>query len=212
MTKSDTIIELKKQKIVAVIRGNTKEEGLQASIACIKGGIKAIEIAYTNQYAGQIIKELVDLYQDDQSVCIGAGTVLDAVTARDAILAGANYVVSPSFHAETAKMCNLYSTPYIPGCITLTEITTALEAGSEIIKLFPGSALSPAYISAVKAPIPQVSVMVTGGVGLNNIPQWFAAGADAVGIGGMINSNLTIRCHQYRRSCCQFDLFWRIRN
>lgn len=118
MTKSDTIIELKKQKIVAVIRGNTKEEGLQASIACIKGGIKAIEIAYTNQYAGQIIKELVDLYQDDQSVCIGAGTVLDAVTARDAILAGANYVVSPSFHAETAKMCNLYSTPYIPGCIT----------------------------------------------------------------------------------------------
>ncbi|VKU29196.1 keto-hydroxyglutarate-aldolase/keto-deoxy-phosphogluconate aldolase [Streptococcus pneumoniae] len=159
MTKSDTIIELKKQKIVAVIRGNTKEEGLQASIACIKGGIKAIEIAYTNQYAGQIIKELVDLYQDDQSVCIGAGTVLDAVTARDAILAGANYVVSPSFHAETAKMCNLYSTPYIPGCITLTEITTALEAGSEIIKLFPGSTLSPAYISAVKAPIPQVSVI-----------------------------------------------------
>lgn len=187
MTKSDTIIELKKQKIVAVIRGNTKEEGLQASIACIKGGIKAIEIAYTNQYAGQIIKELVDLYQDDQSVCIGAGTVLDAVTARDAILAGANYVVSPSFHAETAKICNLYSTPYIPGCITLTEITTALEAGSEIIKLFPGSTLSPAYISAVKAPIPQVSVMVTGGVGLNNIPQWFAAGADAVGIGGELN-------------------------
>ncbi|CJE56631.1 keto-hydroxyglutarate-aldolase/keto-deoxy-phosphogluconate aldolase [Streptococcus pneumoniae] len=137
MTKSDTIIELKKQKIVAVIRGNTKEEGLQASIACIKGGIKAIEIAYTNQYAGQIIKELVDLYQDDQSVCIGAGTVLDA--------------------------------------------------GSEIIKLFPGSTLSPAYISAVKAPIPQVSVMVTGGVGLNNIPQWFAAGADAVGIGGELN-------------------------
>ncbi|HGQ5861758.1 TPA: bifunctional 2-keto-4-hydroxyglutarate aldolase/2-keto-3-deoxy-6-phosphogluconate aldolase, partial [Streptococcus pneumoniae] len=93
----------------------------------------------------------------------------------------------PSFHAETAKMCNLYSTPYIPGCITLTEITTALEAGSEIIKLFPGSTLSPAYISAVKAPIPQVSVMVTGGVGLNNIPQWFAAGADAVGIGGELN-------------------------
>lgn len=109
------------------------------------------------------------MYQDDKSVCIGAGTVLDAVTARDAILAGANYVVSPSFHAETAKMCNLYSTPYIPGCITLTEITTALEAGSEIIKLFPSSTLSPAYISAVKAPIPQVSVMVTGGVGLNNI-------------------------------------------
>ena len=107
MTKSDTIIELK-TKIVAVIRGNTKEEGLQASISCIKGGIKAIEIAYTNQYAGQIIKELVDLYQDDQSVCIGAGTVLDAVTARDAILAGANYVVSPSFHAETAK-CAIFT-------------------------------------------------------------------------------------------------------
>lgn len=187
MTKSDTIIELKKTENCRCHSRKYKGRRTTSPIACIKGGIKAIEIAYTNQYAGQIIKELVDLYQDDQSVCIGAGTVLDAVTARDAILAGANYVVSPSFHAETAKMCNLYSTPYIPGCITLTEITTALEAGSEIIKLFPGSTLSPAYISAVKAPIPQVSVMVTGGVGLNNIPQWFAAGADAVGIGGELN-------------------------
>ena len=171
MTKSDIIIELKTQKIVVVVRGKTKEEGLKASIACIKGGIKAIEVAYTNQYAGEIIKELNHLYQDDASVCIGAGTVLDAVTARDA----------------TARICNLYSIPYIPGCMTLTEITTALEAGSEIIKLFPGSALSPKYISAVKAPIPQVAIMVTGGVNLDNVSDWFSAGADAIGIGGEFN-------------------------
>ena len=169
MTKSDIIIELKTQKIVVVVRGKTKEEGLKASIACIKGGIKAIEVAYTNQYAGEIIKELNHLYQDD------------------AMLAGAHYIVSPSFNSETARICNLYSIPYIPGCMTLTEITTALEAGSEIIKLFPGSALSPKYISAVKAPIPQVAIMVTGGVNLDNVSDWFSAGADAIGIGGEFN-------------------------
>ena len=107
MTKSDTIIELKNKNCRCHSR---KYKGRRTTSldCCIKGGIKAIEIAYTNQYAGQIIKELVDLYQDDQSVCIGAGTVLDAVTARDAILAGANYVVSPSFHAETAK-CAIFT-------------------------------------------------------------------------------------------------------
>ncbi|MTB63536.1 bifunctional 4-hydroxy-2-oxoglutarate aldolase/2-dehydro-3-deoxy-phosphogluconate aldolase [Streptococcus sp. zg-86] len=188
MGKSDTISTLRENKVVVVIRGATKEEGIRAAIACVDGGIKAIEVAYTNQYASEIIQELRTLYTNDLSVCIGAGTVLDAVTARQAILAGANYIVSPSFHLETAKICNLYTVPYIPGCMTLTEMTVALEAGSELVKLFPGSAFGPKYIAAIKAPLPQVGIMVTGGVSLENAAEWFQAGVDAVGIGGEFNT------------------------
>lgn len=187
MKKSDVIIELKKQGVVAVIRGNSLEEGVEISKACIAGGLKAIEMAYTNANASEIIKHLNELYKDDLEVCIGAGTVLDAPTARLAILAGAKYIVSPSFDQETAVLCNRYGVPYIPGCMTIKEIVTAMEAGSEIIKLFPGSAFGPGYIGAIQSPLPQVSIMVTGGVKLDNLDQWFDAGVDAIGVGGELN-------------------------
>lgn len=187
MKKSEVIIELKKQGVVAVIRGNSLEEGIGISKACIEGGLKAIEVAYTNVNASEIIKKLSEMYKDDKDVCIGAGTVLDAPTARMAILAGANYIVSPSFDKETAILCNRYCIPYIPGCMTIKEIVNAMETGSEIIKLFPGSAFGPSYIGAIKSPLPQVSLMVTGGVHLDNIHDWFRAGVDAVGIGGELN-------------------------
>ena len=187
MKKSETIMELKKQGVVAVIRGNSLEEGIEISKACIKGGLKAIEMAYTNANASEIIKQLCEIYKDDQEVCIGAGTVLDAPTARMAILAGAKYIVSPSFDKETAILCNRYGIPYIPGCMTIKEIVTAMEVGSEIIKLFPGSAFGPGYIGAIKSPLPQVSLMVTGGVNLANVQDWFKAGVDAIGVGGELN-------------------------
>lgn len=187
MKKSEVIMELKKQGVVAVIRGNSLEEGFNISSACIQGGLKAIEMAYTNSHASEIIKKLNEVYIDDPKVCIGAGTVLDAPTARLAILAGAKYIVSPSFDEETALLCNRYGVPYIPGCMTIKEIVTAMEAGSEIIKLFPGSAFGPGYIGAIKSPLPQVSIMVTGGVKLDNLDQWFKAGVDAIGVGGELN-------------------------
>ncbi|HEM3634128.1 bifunctional 4-hydroxy-2-oxoglutarate aldolase/2-dehydro-3-deoxy-phosphogluconate aldolase [Streptococcus suis] len=187
MSRSDVIRQLKEQGLVVVVRGEDKTEGLKASIACIEGGITAVEVAFTNPEAGQIIKELSKDYKDDETVLIGAGTVLDPYTARQAILEGARYVVSPSFNEEVAKVCNLYTIPYIPGCMTLTEITRALEAGCEMIKLFPGSVFEPSYLSAIKAPMPQVSVMVTGGVNLTNVQTWFGAGADALGVGGEFN-------------------------
>lgn len=187
MKKSNIIMELKKQGVVAVIRGNSLEEGIHISKACISGGLKAIEMAYTNANASEIIKQLNEMYQDDAEVCIGAGTVLDAPTARLAILAGAKYIVSPSFDHETAVLCNRYGVPYIPGCMTIKEIVTAMEAGSEIIKLFPGSAFGPGYIGAIKSPLPQASIMVTGGVKLDNLDQWFDAGVDAIGVGGELN-------------------------
>lgn len=187
MGRSDVIRQLKEQGLIVVVRGEDKTEGLKASIACIEGGITAVEVAFTNPEAGQIIKELSKNYKDDAAVLIGAGTVLDPYTARQAILEGARYVVSPAFNEEVAKVCNLYTIPYIPGCMTLTEITRALEASCEMIKLFPGSVFEPSYLSAIKAPIPQVSVMVTGGVNLTNVQTWFNAGADALGIGGEFN-------------------------
>lgn len=187
MKKSEVLTKLRQQGVVAVIRGNTLEEGIQISKACIEGGLKAIEMAYTNANASQIIKDLNEMYYDDPDVFIGAGTVLDVPTARSAILAGAQYIVSPSFHYDTAVLCNRYGVPYIPGCMTVTEIVTAMEAGSEMVKLFPGSAFGPGYVGAILSPLPQASLMVTGGVKLDNVKSWLDAGVDAIGVGGELN-------------------------
>ncbi|MBG9367367.1 MULTISPECIES: bifunctional 2-keto-4-hydroxyglutarate aldolase/2-keto-3-deoxy-6-phosphogluconate aldolase [unclassified Streptococcus] len=187
MGSQEVILHLREQKFVVVLRGDNQEDALRAASACIAGGLTALEVAYTNPEASQVIQELVKLYQTNAAVLIGAGTVLDAATARLAILAGAQYIVSPSFNREVATMCHLYAIPYIPGCMTLTEITQALEAGCPMVKLFPASVLGRDYISAIKAPIPQVSIMVTGGIKLDTVGEWLETGVDAVGIGGEFN-------------------------
>ncbi|MCF0114201.1 MAG: bifunctional 2-keto-4-hydroxyglutarate aldolase/2-keto-3-deoxy-6-phosphogluconate aldolase [Erysipelotrichaceae bacterium] len=184
MKKSEVMQQLRELKVVSVVRGDSEAEGYNISEACIKGGITAIEVAYTNAHAGAIIERLKADYPD---ALIGAGTVLDAPTARMAILAGATFVVSPSFNAETSVLCNRYGIPYIPGCMTVREIVEAMESGCEMIKLFPGSAFGPKYIGSLKSPLPQVSIMVTGGVKLDNAKEWLKSGADAVGVGGEFN-------------------------
>lgn len=206
MTKSEIISQLLTQKLVVVIRGNTEEEAYEASKACIAGGITAIEIAYSNNKASQVIEHLTNDYINSKNVIVGAGTVLDAVTARMAILAGAKFIVSPAFSTETAKICNLYAIPYLPGCMTLTEITTALEYGCELVKLFPGGTIGQDFISSIKAPLPQVQVMVTGGVNSENAKEWLQAGASAIGIGGEFNKlalegrfqDITIKASEFR--------------
>ena len=206
MTKSEIISQLLTQKLVVVIRGNTEEEAYEASKACIDGGITAIEIAYSNNKASQVIEHLTNDYINSKNVIVGAGTVLDAVTARMAILAGAKFIVSPAFSAETAKICNLYAIPYLPGCMTLTEITTALEYGCELVKLFPGGTIGQDFISSIKAPLPQVQVMVTGGINIENAKEWLQAGASAIGIGGEFNKlalegrfqDITIKASEFR--------------
>ncbi|MDR6121465.1 2-dehydro-3-deoxyphosphogluconate aldolase/(4S)-4-hydroxy-2-oxoglutarate aldolase [Bacillus sp. SLBN-46] len=170
--------------VVAVVRADSKEEAIKISEACVKGGLTGIELTFTVQGADEVIKELAAVYQDNKDVVIGAGTVLDATTARIAILAGAQFVVSPSFDLETAKLCNLYQIPYMPGCMTITEMKHALEAGVDIVKLFPGNAFGPDFVKAVKGPLPQVNLMPTGGVDLENVGQWIKNGCVAVGVGG----------------------------
>ena len=110
--------------------------------------------------------------------------MLDSETARIAILAGAEYIVSPGFDKETAKLCNRYQIPYMAGCMTLTEIITAMEACVDVIKVFPGSSFGPDFIKAIKGPLPQTVLMPTGGVSLDNVDQWIKNGCVAVGVGG----------------------------
>ncbi|MGX7174030.1 bifunctional 4-hydroxy-2-oxoglutarate aldolase/2-dehydro-3-deoxy-phosphogluconate aldolase [Enterococcus ratti] len=184
MKKISILSRLKNAGVIAVVRGKNKEEALNACHAIIKGGLTGIELTFTVPQADQVIKELRACYNDQLNIVIGAGTVLDAITARLAILAGAEYIVSPSFDDETAQLCNLYQIPYLPGCMTITEVSTALKSGVDIVKLFPGSAYGPSIISAFKAPMPQINVMPTGGVNLENMKEWFAEGAVTVGVGG----------------------------
>jgi len=184
MKKINILTKIAECGVVAVVRADSKEEAVNISEACVEGGIQGIEVTFTVQGADEVIKELAALYQDNNDVVIGAGTVLDAATARIAILAGAQFVVSPAFDQETATFCNLYQVPYMPGCMTLTEMKRALEAGVDIVKLFPGSAFGPDFVKAVKAPLPQINIMPTGGVSLDNVEQWIKNGCVAVGVGG----------------------------
>ena len=187
MIKINTLKALADCGVVAVVRGNSKEVGVEISKACIKGGVKAIEVTYTNKFANDIIKELSEEFEGQDDVIIGAGTVLDPETARAAMLAGAKYIVSPGFSTETAKICNRYKVPYIPGVMTINEVIAAHEVGVDFVKLFPGSAFGQGYIKAIKGPLPYANIMVTGGVNLDNLDSWIKSGVDSVGIGGELN-------------------------
>ena len=169
--------------IVAVIRAETADAAINIAKACLQGGITAIEVTFTVPDADQVILTLAKTF-DEQTLLIGAGTVLDAQTARQAVKAGARFIVSPGFDSKTGKQCRKLDTPYLPGCLTITEIIRASQAGASIIKLFPGSAVGPGYVKAVRGPLPDIRLMPTGGVSLDNIEAWFQAGVVAVGIGG----------------------------
>lgn len=183
MQRLEILGNIKNTGVVAVVRGKNKDIATKSAEACIDGGVKGIELTFTVPGASDVIEALTDKYNNDSEVCIGAGTVLDPTTARLAIMAGAKFVVSPSFNKDVAKLCNLYQIPYIPGCETITEVQTALTYGSDIVKIFPGNVVGQDFISAIKAPMPQVSVMPTGGVSLDNMEEWFNKGVTVVGAG-----------------------------
>lgn len=176
----------KKIGVVAVIRGNTPDEAVQISEACIAGGVTAIEVAFTTPRAHEAILTLSEKYKDNAQVVIGAGTVLDAETARMAILNGAAFVVSPAFDEATIKLCNRYRVACMPGTTTIQGVIQALELGADIVKVFPGEVMGSKFIKAVKGPLPQAQMMPTGGVSIDNVAEWFKAGAVAVGAGGAL--------------------------
>lgn len=182
MQKHEILKKITEVGVVAVVRAETSEQAIEISKACIKGGITAVEVTFTVPKAAQVIEGLAKAFKPS-GLIVGAGTVLDSETARIAILAGAQYIVSPGFNLDTAKLCNRYQIPYMPGCLTITEMITAMEAGCDVIKLFPGSAFGPSYVKAVKGPLPQINIMPTGGVSLDNVKDWVSAGVIAVGVG-----------------------------
>jgi len=183
MQKSEVLRRLEECGVIAVVRGNNEEEVMKIIDACIAGGIIGIEVTFTVPGAADIIKALAKRYSPEE-VLIGAGTVLDPETARAAILAGAQFVVAPCLNVDTVKMCLRYQIACMPGAMTIKETVECLEAGADIVKLFPGSLGGPAMIKNIKGPLPQVKIMPTGGVNASNAGDWIAAGAVAVGAGG----------------------------
>ena len=168
--------------LVAIIRADVADHAARIAEGCANGGITVLEVTFTVPGAAKVIEELSREY--DGRMVVGAGTVLDPETARIAILSGAQFVVSPALNVETARLCNRYQVPHMPGTGTVKEIIEAMEVGAEIIKIFPSEGLGPGFVKAVQSPLPQAQLMPTGGVSLDNVTEWIRAGCIAVGVSG----------------------------
>jgi len=185
-TKMEVFGKIVASGLVSVIRAENPDQAVRIAEACALGGVAALEITFTVPGASAVIEHLAK--KSSGQILLGAGTVLDPETARIAILAGAQFVVSPSLNAETARLCNRYQVPYMPGAGTIREVIEAMECGADIVKVFPGEILGPAFVKAVKGPLPQAPLMPTGGVSLDNVADWINAGSVAVGVGGNLTA------------------------
>ncbi len=183
MLKLKVLNRVVESGLVAIVRTDSPEQAARIGDACAEGGVAALEITFTVPSAEVVISDLVKRYKPEQ-ITIGAGTVLDPETARIAILSGAQFLVSPAVNVETARLANRYQVPYMPGADNVRDVIEAMECGADIIKVFPGETLGPDFIKAVRAPLPQASLMPTGGVSLDNARAWIKAGAVALGVGG----------------------------
>lgn len=169
---------------VAVVRLSSTEAAIRVADALHAGGVTALEITVTVPDAFAVIAAVSRRFGDE--VCVGVGTVLDAETARGAVAAGAQYVVSPVFRLSVIEESHRLGVPVMPGAITPTEILTAHEAGADIVKVFPADNFGPGYLKSVLAPMPFLRLMPTGGVTPDNVGSWLSAGAVAVGLGGAL--------------------------
>ncbi|MGF9947330.1 bifunctional 2-keto-4-hydroxyglutarate aldolase/2-keto-3-deoxy-6-phosphogluconate aldolase [Priestia megaterium] len=181
--KLDNLNKIADTGIVLIIRLESEKEALEVAEAAIEGGIKVLEITMSVPNALNVINTLSQKYKD---VLIGAGTILDSETARAAILAGAELLVSPQLNPEMIKMANRYQAITISGTFTPKEVLESLEAGADIVKLFPAESVGPQYIKAVRAPLSQAAIAPTGGVTPQNVHEWLQAGCVAVGVGSYI--------------------------
>ncbi len=169
--------------VVGVVRTESSKELLQVAEAIREGGVRCIEIAMTTPNALRVIEEVASKLDD---VLVGAGTVLDPETARMAILAGAEFIVSPTLNFKVIELAKRYSKVVAPGTFSPTEILSAWEAGADIVKVFPATRLGPQYFRDIKAPLPQVRLMPTGGVDASNAAEFIRAGADVICVGSAL--------------------------
>jgi 2-dehydro-3-deoxyphosphogluconate aldolase/(4S)-4-hydroxy-2-oxoglutarate aldolase len=183
MNKIEIIEKIKQEKIISVVRYKDQEKIEKIVESIIEGGINLIEITMTIPNAIEIIKKLENKYKDS-NVIIGAGTVVDFQIAKEAIDVGAQFVVSPILNKEIIKVCNELNIVTIPGIATPTEAYEAMKSGAEILKLFPSNIFKPNIIKTLKGPFPEIKLMPTGGINLDNMNEWIDNGAIALGIGG----------------------------
>jgi 2-dehydro-3-deoxyphosphogluconate aldolase/(4S)-4-hydroxy-2-oxoglutarate aldolase len=169
--------------VVGVVRTESSKELLQVAEAIRAGGVRCIEIAMTTPGALRVIEEVASKLDD---VLVGAGTVLDPETARMAILSGAEFIVSPTLNFRVIELAQRYGKVVAPGTFSPTEILTAWEAGADIVKVFPATRLGPQYFRDIKAPLPQVRLMPTGGVDASNAAEFIRAGADVICVGSAL--------------------------
>lgn len=182
---------IKEHGIVAIIRGQKQENILPIIEALWKGGIRIAEITADTPGITAALRETVDEFGEE--MLIGAGTVLDPETAKSVIDSGAKFIISPTLNTDTIRLTKRYGLMSIPAAMTPTEMLSAYEAGADLIKLFPAGSLGPDYIKAVKGPLPQIPIMPTGGIDVNNMETFFKAGAAAVGIGGsLVRGNMEV--------------------
>jgi 2-dehydro-3-deoxyphosphogluconate aldolase/(4S)-4-hydroxy-2-oxoglutarate aldolase len=181
--------------VVAIMRADSSDQLLAAADAVNAGGVNAIEVTMTTPGAIDVIKQATSKYGDE--VLFGVGSVLDAETARAAILAGAQFVVCPTLDLETIKICKRYSVPVVPGAYTPTEVLSAWEAGADLVKIFPASIGGPSLIKALKGPLPQVKLVPVGGVNLGTAADFIRAGAEVVGVGSALVNNKLLEAKEF---------------
>ncbi len=181
MEKSAVLKRLEESGLVPVMRADSVERALALAQAISAGGVKVLEVTMTVPGAMEVIRRLV---KDSPEILVGAGTVLDAETARACMLEGAQFIVSPALSLKTIELCRRYSVAVLPGALTPTEIVTAWEAGADVVKVFPAGALGGAkYLASLKGPLPQIPMIPTGGVSLATAAELLRAGALALGVG-----------------------------
>ncbi|MBR5501388.1 MAG: bifunctional 2-keto-4-hydroxyglutarate aldolase/2-keto-3-deoxy-6-phosphogluconate aldolase [Clostridia bacterium] len=184
LTKEQVLQQIKDNAMVAVVRGETPAKAREIVEKCIEGGITSIELTFTVPFAHRVIEEIAKAYEGQ--ILLGAGTVLDPETARIAILSGAQFVVAPHFNPDTVRLCNRYRIANMAGILTVKEAVEAMEAGVDILKLFPGDLFGPAFIKDIRGPLPYAQIMPTGGVDISNAGAWIKAGAVAIGAGSSL--------------------------
>jgi len=189
MTKLEQMQRIESCGVVAIIRANSSSELIEVAAAIKEGGVDLIEVTMTTPNALSVVSDVAARYGDE--VLVGIGSVLDPETARAAMLAGAEFVVSPVTKPDVIEICNRYSKVVMPGAFTPTEILRAWEAGADYVKVFPSSGVGPGYIKDVKAPLPHIPLVPTGGINVSNAGEFIKAGAAALGVGGaLVNSKV----------------------
>ena len=184
MERNDIAMAIERHRIVAVLRLSDPAALLSVITALVAGGVKAFEVTMTVPNALQAIARIASTLATD--LLLGAGTVLDSQTAVRAVDAGASFIVSPVFRKTVIETCHQRGVPALPGCYTPTEILDAWEAGADIVKVFPATTLGPGYVKDLRAPLPDLKLMPTGGVTPDNAGDWIRAGAAALGIGSAL--------------------------